>query len=49
MTFTPANGVPANVANLATGTASRTFATAGTFEYQCTNHVGMSGSVTVNP
>jgi plastocyanin len=31
------------------GSASRTFSTAGTFGYQCTNHAGMSGTVTVAP
>lgn len=49
VTFAPAAGAPANITDLPTGTASRTFATAGTYEYQCTNHVGMAGSVTVIP
>jgi plastocyanin len=40
-------GAPANIANYSTGSNARTFATAGTFSYQCTNHSGMTGSVTV--
>ena len=47
VTFAAATGVPANVANMTSGTATRTFATAGTFSYQCTNHAGMSGQVIV--
>jgi plastocyanin len=47
VTFSGGAGVPANVPNLASGTASRTFTSAGTFEYQCTNHAGMAGSVIV--
>ena len=31
------------------GSAQRTFATAGTFNYTCTRHDGMNGSVTVQP
>lgn len=46
VTFTTA-GAPANVANFTSGTSSRTFNNAGTFSYQCTNHPGMSGTVTV--
>lgn len=42
-------GAPANVPNLPSGTASRTFLTEGTFAYSCTNHVGMQGTVTVTP
>ncbi len=42
-------GSPANVANLASGGATRTFGTEGTFNYQCTNHPGMSGSIVVHP
>jgi plastocyanin len=40
-------GAPTNVANFSSGTSSRTFDNAGTFSYQCTNHPGMSGTVTV--
>lgn len=40
-------GAPANIPNTTTGSFSRTFNTLGTFQYECTNHVGMTGSVTV--
>ena len=42
-----ASGTPANVGNLSSGNASRTFSTAGTFSYHCTNHNGMTGTVVV--
>jgi plastocyanin len=48
VTFTT-TGAPSNIGNMTTGTASRTFDTAGTFSYHCTNHAGMTGSVTVTP
>ena len=48
VTFTTV-GAPANIANMTSGTASRTFDTAGTFNYHCTNHAGMTASVTVTP
>src|SRR4029077_12562427 len=38
VTFTAATGVPANIGNMTTGSASRTFDTAGTFQFRCTNH-----------
>ncbi|HYT81895.1 MAG TPA: Ig-like domain-containing protein [Gemmatimonadales bacterium] len=46
-----AGGTPANCANetAAGATCQRTFSTAGTFNYSCTNHPGMNGSVTVVP
>ena len=44
-----ATNPPANIPNATSGSVSRTFNTAGTFTYQCTNHSGMTGSVTVNP
>ena len=47
VTFSPASGVPANVPNLTSGNASRTFPTAGSYAYQCTNHTGMTGQVNV--
>jgi plastocyanin len=47
--ITFAAGGPSNIPDQASGTANRTFAAAGTFNYQCTNHVGMTGSVTVTP
>jgi plastocyanin len=47
VTFSPASGVPTNVANFSSGNNSRTFNTSGSFGYACTNHPGMSGQVTV--
>lgn len=47
ITFTPAAGVPENIADHATGVNTRTFNTAGTFAYRCTNHENMSGVVEV--
>ena len=41
------SGAPANIANHSSGSNARTFANTGTFSYQCTNHSGMAGSVTV--
>jgi plastocyanin len=41
------SGAPANVPTTGSGSVSRTFPTAGTFQYQCTIHPGMSGSVVV--
>jgi len=49
VTFASVPGAPADVLNGTSGSATRTFATAGTFAFQCTNHPGMSGSVTVVP
>lgn len=46
VTFTT-SGSPANISNHTSGTNQRTFASAGTFAYNCTNHGGMNGSVTV--
>jgi plastocyanin len=47
VTFAPAQGVPANIGDHASGSNARTFQAVGTFSYQCTNHVGMTGSVVV--
>lgn len=47
VTFAPATGAPTNVQSFATGSTVRSFATAGTFSYQCTNHAGMTGQVIV--
>jgi plastocyanin len=49
VTFTPATGAPANITDRSTGSVPRTFNTAGTFNYHCTIHAGMAGSVTVTP
>jgi plastocyanin len=46
VTFTTA-GAPSSIGNFSSGSNSRTFPTAGTYSYQCTNHAGMSGTVTV--
>jgi plastocyanin len=45
--FTSAPGVPANVADFGSGSQSRTFDTAGTYEFQCTHHSSMSGTIVV--
>lgn len=42
-------GGPADIPDRTSGSMSRTFNTAGTFAYSCTNHGGMNGSVTVTP
>jgi plastocyanin len=47
VTFAAATGAPANVANHSSGTNNRQFSTAGTFNYACTNHPGLSGQVIV--
>ena len=50
VTFAATAGVPADIPNTTSGSVQRTFNTAGTFTYQCTNHPStMNGSVTVNP
>lgn len=48
LTFAAA-GAPANEPDRTSGVVWRTFATAGSFAYQCTNHPGMTGTVTVGP
>jgi plastocyanin len=47
--FAATTGAPANIGNTSTGTVSRTFSTPGTFNYSCTIHSGMDGSVVVTP
>ena len=47
VTFATAAGAPANTGNFSSGTISRTFNTAGSYSYSCTNHAGMTGTVTV--
>jgi len=49
ITFAAVAGAPANVLDMISGSASRTFGTVGTFSYTCTNHINMNGQVTVNP
>ena len=46
VTFT-SSGAPAGIGNFSSGSNSRTFPTSGTYSYQCTNHSGMQGTVTV--
>jgi plastocyanin len=49
VTFT-GTGSPANIPDRTSGNVSRTFAAAGTINFQCTNHPAtMNGTVTVNP
>ena len=48
VTFTTV-GAPSNIPDNTSGSVQRTFPTAGTFNYHCTNHVGMNGTVTVTP
>ncbi len=40
-------GAPANIPDHTSGSTDRTFTTLGTFVYACTQHGGMTGSVTV--
>lgn len=47
VTFDVVAGAPANVANFGAGSAERTFASSGTFNYRCTLHTGMTGVVRV--
>lgn len=47
VTFGAAAGAPPNVDNQLSGSAVRTFDTVGAYAYQCTNHAGMSGTITV--
>jgi len=46
VTFVTA-GSPNGIANRTTGSDSRTFTSSGTFNYSCTNHPGMNGSIVV--
>jgi plastocyanin len=46
VTFTTA-GAPANVGNMTSGSAARTFDATGSYVYHCTNHSSMTGTVTV--
>jgi plastocyanin len=47
VTFANVAGAPTDIGDRNSGTVDRTFPTAGTFNYQCTIHAGMNGSVTV--
>jgi plastocyanin len=47
VTFAASAGAPNDIPAYTSGSASRTFNTAGTFNYQCTLHSGMAGKVVV--
>jgi plastocyanin len=49
VTFAAMAGAPGNIGDRQSGSINRTFGTVGTFNYQCTNHPGMTGTVTVTP
>jgi len=42
-------GAPSDIPNRTTGSVQRTFTAQGTYNYECTNHPGMTGTVTVTP
>lgn len=46
VTFSTA-GAPAGIGDHASGSHARSFPVAGTFDYSCTNHAGMTGQVVV--
>lgn len=48
VTFASATGAPGNIATTSNTDVGRTFNTPGTFDYQCTIHSGMSGTVIVH-
>ena len=48
VSFGSTAGAPTNISNTASSTVSRTFNSAGTFNYDCTLHPGMTGSVVVS-
>ena len=47
VTFNPVAGAPATVPDASNTTVARTFASTGSFPYECTRHTGMTGSVVV--
>ena len=47
VTFAPQAGAPANISDTYSVSVSRTFNSAGNFNYSCTIHAGMSGQVVV--
>jgi plastocyanin len=47
VTFAATTGAPANIPNMTSGSNSRSFAASGSYSYQCTNHPGMNGTVSV--
>jgi uncharacterized protein YjdB len=48
VTFADVNGAPQDIGNQTSTSVSRTFSTAGTFNYVCTLHSGMNGRVVVH-
>lgn len=48
VSFAAVTGAPANIPNTTNANVARTFTTAGTFNYQCTLHGGMSATVVVH-
>ncbi len=49
VSFDVVAGRPADIGNSSGTSVARTFATQGTFTFNCTLHPGMSGSVVVGP
>jgi plastocyanin len=47
VTFESAAGAPSDVANFSSGSEARTFTSAGTYNYACSLHSGMTGQVRV--
>lgn len=47
VTFAATSGAPSNIPDHSSGSNQRSFPTTGTFNYSCTNHGGMNGSVAV--
>jgi plastocyanin len=47
VSFSGGTGAPTNIGNTANTSVSRVFNSAGTFDYNCTLHFGMSGQVVV--
>jgi plastocyanin len=48
VTFQSGTGVPASIGNSSSQTVTRSFGTAGSFQYTCTLHAGMDGTVVVH-